>query len=491
LLVVLFYALLIVFERQLPVLVNEDGTYTPALSLWNGAVVLVQTAGVVLSVRRYMHTHDRLIGYVTFFQIAMIFTPLLIIAGGQRYDLWWYLARVVLVSGCLVVLYGLFSEYVHLYKRVRNSEARYRQLTESLPQLIWVADASGCCNFVSPQWVAYTGVAEEHHLGYGWLDQVHPDDRQRAQAGWVAALSSGVRYDIEYRLRRHDGSFRWFKTLGLPIRDSHHQIVHWFGSCTDVDDLKQVEADLRDFTTRLERSNRDLQDFAYVASHDLQEPLRKVELFGDAILEEAGNLTEQQSQYLARMRSAAARMRSMVHGLLLLSRLEIQAQPFEPVDLGRIAAEVLSDLEIQVRQSRAEVQVQDLPVIDADPQQMRQLFLNLVGNALKFRTPYQSPQIKICSRQTVPAAVQIQFVDNGIGFDSQNAGHLFEPFKRLVGMSEYEGSGMGLAICRKIVDRHNGDIRAESQPGLGSTFTVTLPLQQKGKQNNPNKDRHA
>jgi PAS domain S-box-containing protein len=476
--IALIYVLLVVFEQNLPVLVRDDGTYTASLQVWNASIGLVQLIGVVLSIRRYRITRDALIGYVTFFQIALIFTPLLILAGDQRYDLWWYLARVVLVFGCLLVLYGVFSEYVHLFRKVRDNEARYRQLTESLPQLIWTADAAGRIDYLSPQWVTYTGIPEEVQLGYDWDEQVHPDDRQHTIKSWQSALSTGTKFDTEYRIRCGDGSYRWFKVLALPIRDSQNQIVEWFGSCTEIEDLKQVERDLRDFTKRLERSNRDLQEFAYVASHDMQEPLRKIEAFGAALLENPDHLTERQNQYLTRMRRSAERMRNMVRGLLQLSRLEIQAQPFQSVDLNQIAAEVLTDLELQVRRTQSQVDVCDLPTVDADAQQMRQLFQNLIGNALKFQPLNREPHIRICFRQPNQEIVQIVFEDNGIGFDEQYAEVLFEPFKRLVGISEYEGSGMGLAICRRIIERHSGHITAQSQLGQGSRFIVTLPVKQ-------------
>jgi PAS domain S-box-containing protein len=478
LLVALVYILLTVFERILPIVVRDDGTYTPLLQVWNGGIVLVQIVGAVLSARRYRLTGDRLIGFVTFFQIALVYSPLLIIAGGQRYDIWWYLSRIVLVSGCLIVLYGLLSEYVHLFQKVRDNEARYRHLTESLPQLIWTCDAQGQFDFLSPQWVAYTGIPESAQLGSDWVDQLHPDDRQRTMDRWLDVLSTGLTFDIEYRIRRHDGMFRWFKTMALPIRNTQGQVIQWFGSCTDIEDQKQVEADLRELTDRLERSNRDLKDFAYVASHDLQEPLRKIEAFGDAVLEEPASLTERQSQYITRMRHAAARMRSMVYGLLQLARLEAQAQPFQKVDLSQIAAEVVSDLEIQIKQSGGQIELCDLVEIEADPQQMRQLLQNLLGNALKFHLPDASPEVKLYSHQPAPGTVEILVEDNGIGFDDQRADHLFEPFKRLVGRSAYEGSGIGLSICRKIVERHHGRIIAQSKPGQGATFIVTLPMQQ-------------
>jgi PAS domain S-box-containing protein len=478
LILALGFTLLILNEQRLPALVLADGSYTLPLQVWNGATVILHLVGIVLSARRYWQSRDHLIGFIAFFQIALVYTTLLIVLGTQRYDLWWYLSRVVLVAGCLVVLTGVLSEYAHLFRRVRDSELRYRQLTESLPQLIWTARPDGYGDYLSPQWISYTGVPEAEQLGLNWLKQVHPDDRQSAAAQWTEAFSTGNLYNIEYRLRRYDGAYRWHKALGLPIRNAQEQIVQWFGSCTDIEDQKQVEKDLRDLTLRLERSNRDLQDFAFVASHDLQEPLRKIEMFGDALMVDAANLTQKQSEFLTRMRHSAARMRRMVHGLLQLSRLEIQAQPYQPVDLNQVSEEALKDLEVQVQQAGAVVEICDLPTIEADPQQMHQLFQNLLSNALKFRFPDQRPHIHICSDQPDPDQVFITFEDNGIGFEMQYAERLFEPFKRLVGGADYEGSGIGLAICRKIVERHHGEITVNSKTGQGSVFTVALPVKQ-------------
>jgi signal transduction histidine kinase len=242
----------------------------------------------------------------------------------------------------------------------------------------------------------------------------------------------------------------------------------------DITERKKAEADLAGFAKQLERSNRELEQFAFVASHDLQEPLRKIEAFGEALLERAGRLDDRERGYLERMRRAAGRMRGMVDGLLQLSRVTTQAQPFVQVDLSQVASDVLSDLDHQVRRTGGTVEVGDLPVIQGDPLQMHQLLLNLVGNALKFHWPGIPPVVKVSSER-LPAAVQIIVEDNGIGFNPEAVDLMFQPFQRLVGRNEYEGSGMGLAICRKIVERHGGEINARSQPGQGAAFTVRLP----------------
>lgn len=251
---------------------------------------------------------------------------------------------------------------------------------------------------------------------------------------------------------------------------------------------KRVEDQLRIFNDKLQQSNRELQDFAYVASHDLQEPLRKVQAFSDRLRTKYSDKLEGDGlDYLERMRSAANRMQLLIQDLLTFSRVSTQAQPFTSVNLKTIADEVLSDLEVKIEETGATVELKDLPMIDADAIQMRQLLQNLVGNALKFRQMGNAPVISISS-QTLSAngngigkCCQIVVKDNGIGFDEKYTDKIFAVFQRLHGRAEYEGSGVGLAICRKIVERHNGTITAQSAPGEGASFSFILPL----KQNDP------
>ncbi len=236
----------------------------------------------------------------------------------------------------------------------------------------------------------------------------------------------------------------------------------------------------------LSRSNDELQEFAFVASHDLQEPLRKIKTFGDRLKATSGDaLNEQGRDYLERMQNAARRMQSLIEDLLSLSRVTTRAQPFITVNLNQVTQEVLSDLEISILQSGASIEVDDLPTINADPLQMRQLLQNLIGNALKFQRPEVPPVVKIygqiLSESSENVSVdnelcQIIIEDNGIGFDEKYLDRIFNVFQRLHGRSEYDGTGIGLAICRKIVERHQGSITAKSKPKQGAKFIVTLPI---------------
>jgi PAS domain S-box-containing protein len=231
----------------------------------------------------------------------------------------------------------------------------------------------------------------------------------------------------------------------------------------------------------LARSNDELQQFAFIASHDLQEPLRKIKTFGDRLKATCGHaFTEQGSDYLERMQNAAQRMQTLIEDLLTLSRVTTRTQPFLSVNLAQITQEVLSDLEVTIQQSGACVEVGELSTVIGDAFQMRQLLQNLIGNALKFHRPQEPPYVKIYSEVTRAIngleLCQLQIEDRGIGFDEKYLSRIFNVFQRLHGRSEYEGTGIGLAICRKIAERHNGNITATSIPGHGAKFIVTLPM---------------
>jgi signal transduction histidine kinase len=248
----------------------------------------------------------------------------------------------------------------------------------------------------------------------------------------------------------------------------------------------QAELAMKEYASDLERSNRDLQEFAYIASHDLQEPLRKIQTFGELVqLRYDPVLDERGRDYLQRMRGAANRMQSLINELLTYSRLTSKAGPIGPVDLNEVVKTVLSDLEFQLDQAHTSIQVDSLPTVEADLTQMYQLMQNLIGNALKFHLPDRPPLVRISAQPVNSRApsgpgkssskyYRIAIEDNGIGFEEKYLDRIFQPFQRLHGRGEYEGTGMGLAICRKIVERHGGLLTAHSQPGKGSTFVIEL-----------------
>jgi len=248
----------------------------------------------------------------------------------------------------------------------------------------------------------------------------------------------------------------------------------------DITARRFTEWRLAEQHRELERSNAALEEFASVASHDLQEPVRKILSFGELLNTSAGPALEGNARaYLGRMLSAAARMRTLISDVLLYSQVTTRVQPFVRTDLARVAREVIADLETSIAESGGRVEVGELPVIDADALQMRQLLQNLLGNALKYRQKDTPPVVRLgCSSPPGGQDCTITVSDNGIGFNEKHAGRIFRMFVRLHGRDEYQGSGIGLAICRKIVERHGGTIAATSSAGAGATVTVTLPVRQ-------------
>jgi len=252
----------------------------------------------------------------------------------------------------------------------------------------------------------------------------------------------------------------------------------------DITARRLTEWRLAEQHRELERSNAALDEFASVASHDLQEPVRKILSFGDLLNTSAGQALDGDArEYLTRMLGAAARMRTLISDLLLYSQVTTRVQPFVRTDLAGIAREVIADLETSIADSGGRVEIGDLPVIEADALQMRQLLQNLLGNAIKYRRKDAPPVVRLnCSSPPAGGAdCTITVTDNGIGFNEKHAAKIFGMFVRLHGRAEYEGSGIGLAICRKIVERHGGTIAATSTAGQGATFTVTLPVTQAAK----------
>jgi signal transduction histidine kinase len=264
-----------------------------------------------------------------------------------------------------------------------------------------------------------------------------------------------------------------------PIYNARGELIAGFVAFPDITERKWAEFLRQIYAARLERSNRDLQDFASSASHDLQEPLRKIRMFGERLTTRANTgLTAEARDWIARMINAAARMQAMIDALLDYSRVTTKAQPFAQVDLAQVAAEAVADLEASLEQTGGRVELGELPWLEADALQMRLLLQNLIGNALKFHRPGVPPVVKVWGQALSSSQVQIRVADNGIGVDAPDLPRLFRPFERLNGRSEYEGSGMGLAICRKIVERHEGTITAQRAPEGGAVFIITLPYWQ-------------
>ena len=299
-------------------------------------------------------------------------------------------------------------------------------------------------------------------------------------------IASGKVWEGEIRNKAKDGTHYWVNTTIVPFLDAEGKPEQYVAVRYEITERKMAEEQLKVYAKKLEVSNKELQDFASVAAHDLQEPLRKIQSFSDRLRTKSKDaLTEEGVDYLNRIQNSAGRMQTLINDLLSYSRITTKAQPFSEVDLKQAVNQVVSDLVVRLEQTKGHVEIGDLPTIEADPTQMHQLFQNLIGNALKFHKPETPPLVKVHANvlQQSPLgrpgpACQITIEDNGIGFDEKYLDRIFTIFQRLHGKHEYEGTGTGLAVCRKIIDRHAGFITASSQPESGAKFIITLPMKQ-------------
>jgi PAS domain S-box-containing protein len=382
---------------------------------------------------------------------------------------------------------------------LRESEERLQTIIENLHEGLVISDLNGQLTHFNQAGLDMHGFRSREE-GLKKLPQFHEilelsrlDGSVLTFEEWPLArvMAGEVLTDYEVCLRRIDKDWEAIFSYGGSIVKAPNGQPLAFLTITDITKRKRIEEKLKLYSDKLERSNRELQDFAQVASHDLQEPLRKILAFGDRLKAKAGESLDQECRdYLQRMFNAAARMQILITDLMTFSRVETKSKTFVPTDLGVIAREVSADLETLIEQTGGRVDIEELPTMDADPVQMRQLLQNLIGNSLKYYRPGVPPVVRIYSqklderrRESISKngartgqLTQILVKDNGIGFDEKYLDRIFTMFQRLHKKGEYEGTGVGLAICRKIVDRHGGTITARSSPGQGTTFVVTMPV---------------
>jgi PAS domain S-box-containing protein len=370
-----------------------------------------------------------------------------------------------------------------LEQKLRDSERHFQSWFHDAPVACHEVDRNGVLLCVNQAECDLLGFSEAEMVGRPIWDFMAPEDREKTRTGLLQRIADEQPLvPLEREYKRRDGSSVMMEIHQKRIRDEAGRPTGLRTFLLDITQRKRAEITLLEQADKLSRSNAELEQFAYVASHDLQEPLRKIQAFGDRLKTkyEAGLGTEG-LDYLTRMQNAAARMQILIQDLLSLSRVASHAKPFTSVDLGEVIHTVVSDLEMRLQDAKGRVEIGALPAIWGDRGQMAQLFQNLIGNGLKFRKPGENPVVKIESQpQTLAngaAGWQISVGDNGIGFDEKYRDRIFQIFQRLHGRNEYEGTGIGLAICRKIVDRHGGSLTANSSPGAGAKFIITLPQQ--------------
>lgn len=413
----------------------------------------------------------------------------------------------------VALLFTNITEQKKSELRVRESEERFRNLADDSPMFVFMIDPNPTApvRYWNKTWLQYTGQTLEEAMGRAWNDMIHPDDIPIVMEHYTPAFEKNISYIIPaVRVKRHDGAFRWFAFKGNPRYAPNGDFNGYVGVGFDIHEQKLAEESLKfseiqlqqkvaERTAALERtveelsrSNANLEEFAYAASHDLKEPIRKIHFFGDRIKESMKErLTDVENKYFDRMEAASKRMGSLIDDLLSYSQISIRPRSFEEVNMNQLIDLVLEDLDLEIEDKSAVISVDQLFTMQGHHRQLQQAFQNLISNALKYNQPGKPPVVNISYKKVIgdqtglPLSAEDQqkpfhlilINDNGIGFEQADAERIFNVFTRLHGLAEYRGTGIGLSIVRKVIENHNGFIRAESQPGNGSSFKILLPAE--------------
>lgn len=374
---------------------------------------------------------------------------------------------------------------------LRESEARFRKVADTAPAMIWMADAEKCFVFFNKGWLTYTGQTIEKERGNGWTLGIHKDDLQRCVNTYISSFDARKEFYIEYRFKNYCGEYRWVSNKGIPRYNPSGVFEGYIGSCWDIHNKIMASADLEkkveERTKELKRAKEELEQFTYISSHDLQEPLRKIDTFSELLTKKTDSTDPDINKYIERIRSCSRHMSVLIKDLLSFSYLDKTEEKFAVVDLNKILEDVKKDFEIVINDKKAIICSSKLPVVKAMPLQINQLLYNLISNALKFSG--ENPIIDISVKEILPGKMpeylqlnpnlkylQLIVTDNGIGFKQEYDKKIFTIFQRLNDRQKYSGTGIGLAICKKIAENHQGVITATGKPGEGATFNVYLPF---------------
>jgi len=365
------------------------------------------------------------------------------------------------------------AERKRMEEGLRASEERYRTLVETVPDVIFSLSADGSLTSLNPAFEKITGWSRAEWIGKSFHTILHPDDLARAADHLFNALSGKMSPIFELRVLCKSGRYITGEFIGAPhIKDG--KVIEMIGFAREITDRKQAEEALKEKTEELARSNRELEQFAYVASHDLQEPLRTVTNFVQLLAQRyKGRFDSDADDFIDFAVGGAVRMWKLINDLLAYSRVGTRGHTFEPINCETILQGALDNLKVTIEESGAVVTHDSLPTVMADSLQLGQLFQNLVGNAIKFRGD-ERPRIHLSASRN-GGGWTFSVRDNGIGIAPEFAERIFIIFQRLHGPQKYPGTGIGLAICKKIVERHGGRIWVESEPEKGATFYFTLP----------------
>lgn len=356
---------------------------------------------------------------------------------------------------------------------LHESETRFAKLADASPVMIWMTDIHHLCYYFNKSWLDFTGKTFEQETGNGWLKGVHADDLKVFDSV-KETLSRRQKYTLEYRLLRYDGVYGNILEIGNPRFLPDGTFVGYIGSCTDITEAKAAQHELANQTRELLRSNEELEQFAYVASHDLQEPLRMILSYVQLIQKniDQGN-TQRVGEFMDYVMEGTGRMQALINDLLQFSRVSRKGNPFSKVDVNEVLKIAVSHLTARIQENHAVVTYDRMPVIQGDSFQLIRLFQNLIDNAIKFKAADRKPEIKISVEERAEDFL-FAIRDNGIGIEDKFYNRIFVIFQRLHTRNEYEGTGIGLAVCKKIVERHGGEIWLESEKDKGTTFYFTV-----------------
>ncbi|HUP03517.1 MAG TPA: ATP-binding protein [Bryobacteraceae bacterium] len=350
---------------------------------------------------------------------------------------------------------------------LKRERERFRFLAESMPQKIFTTTPDGAVDYLNQQWMEYTGLPFDQMKGWSWTRLVHPDDVEGNVNAWRRSLDTGEPFLFEQRFRRADGKYRWHLSRAHAMRDAGGEVSLWIGSNTDIHERKEEEQALR-------RANDDLQQFAYAASHDLQEPIRNVAVYSGVVADRyRDSLDDEGRLFLGFLRESGQRLSMLVNDLLAYTRAGAGEVADSEVDSEDVLRYALASLSEAMRESGAEIAWDLLPRVCIGEAHLQQVLQNLVGNALKYRDA-RPPRIRI-SAASQGREWLFSVADNGIGIEPQYREKIFGVFKRLHHDRSYSGTGIGLAICKRVLERYGGRIWVESEPGAGSTFYFTVP----------------
>ena len=398
------------------------------------------------------------------------------------------------------------TDHKIIAQKLRESEERFRTMADQAPIIIWMSDEKSNSIYQNSRWWEFVGMHAEKASGTGWADFIHPEDKELAYEEWLQAFENRQPYNTKFRYRNAKGEYRIVVANCTPRVSEQGEFMGYIGILNDItleENAKVWLENLVEERTRelviangeLERSNQELEQFAYVASHDLQEPLRKIQAFSNLLQRDSREiLNENCLMYLDKISGSASRLSALIDDLLNFSRITRQGTLFAEIDLNEVLEKVKNDFELLISRKKAVIKLihcKHLPTIEGVPLQINQLFNNLINNSLKFSSKHRPPNITISCRKLEELETasysdqykniphyEIVIKDNGIGFEAEYAEQIFMIFQRLHDQYTFAGSGIGLALCRKIVVNHHGKIHAEGMKGKGSSFHVILPERQ-------------